>query len=1418
MRIPTPRSAVLAIALIAATAPAAGAEVVRVVATDANGVTLRIMAEAWSLTPPSADGRVRIVGVPEAHSLADPGHALLPAYSATLAVPPDARPSLRVVSASVPTVRGGVRLEIAGRPEFLPPATEGGQFEPAMAEVTPLLDGPWPAERAVLGTVSPFRGRRLVSFEVRPFQYDEASGELRVTTELVLRVDFNRPGAAAALPAMVTEPDPHADDVLRSAVLNFDQAAPWRVAPRADQGSLFGRAVTPAAAAALGFDEFQPEVRVTIDSTGLWLLPYDQLAANGYPAGTPVGQVSLHRHEFAEGQTLPYGTVELPIEVEDANGNGTFDSGDRIWAYVRNWADRASPSRYQRWWGDAEVVYATVKPAGGARVTSRQGWRGASAPSQLTSYPQFRHWERNFAIIMPFINAATDTSLDIYHWTNGTFYYDRQDTIQFTANSLDTTHTIAFATNWMGRAYGPHNDFAAVKNKLGQLTTVADSIVWFDKLPVTASANINGSALSEGVNRFVAWGKSSPAAPNPTTNYRDNSGLDWFELTYWRRYDAVHDVLTANTGTTSGEVQMHFAGFLADSMRAYDVSDPENPVRLVVDESHIQRASTLSFDLQDSIVAGQRRSYVAAVAQEPLDPDYGPRVPAADHFARVTRRQLYSQGAADYLVVCPEAFLGAIQPLVSLRQAQGLRVLVTTAEDVYDVFNGGRHSAWALRRLSRFAYDKWNTRFLLLVGDGTLDPMNYGRISGRDWIPVNPVPGPVRVGEGYEVTVSDNLYGFLTGNADPITTFGDVIPELMIGRLPVNSAAEAATVVAKIVGNETLAGNQDWRRHLLLCSDDAFSSDAFSSFGSAGPGYCYKDYEMHFLGLNQKIRSIVLRDAGLGQMDVENWNLRYYLANEPWTSSGAAGDTCRLDRTATRNRTHAGVTPLLFSHLNSGTLWWNYQGHANEYVLTHEDLYINSGDAPGSDDKFLFNNTDRPLFYTAFSCHANMFARAEGGTLLGLGGCLGEDMVTLPQRGAVASWASCCYEVVPRDDSSHINVELARAMFSNPPRDNQLWDHGSRVVLGEVVQAAFLRFLPTVTTYPSERGIAVTYTLLGDPATRLSIGRPQSLVYANDSLVTDGLAIRLHSPGDTLTLVGDLVSTARLDSVGLWLSVDGGPDQPVPASEYTLSPAFPDTAGGGTYGGRRFRLVHGTHLPAQTRRYSFRALDRDGLATTLAAQFTLDATLRVDGTTIHDGDDVSPVANLSAYLVSPAPLAPDAEVTVTVNGAAQAFTATAAPGDASGREWILALTHAPFAKDNYVVVLTVRGSESVTRRFSVSTATGELRIANLYAFPNPFDNDGTAFSFQLQGSDPADVRISLFTISGRRIWSQDWKALPPGYHQLPWDARDGDGDELANGVYVYRLSAATAAGRHAEQLGRLVKLRKPRHVDLPVVP
>src|SRR5215831_11428494 len=196
----------------------------------------------------------------------------------------------------------------------------------------------------------------------------------------------------------------------------------------------------------------------------------------------------------------------------------------------------------------------------------------------------------------------------------------------------------------------------------------------------------------------------------------------------------------------------------------------------------------------------------------------------------VTRRQLYAQSLGDYLLIVPEAFLPAAQTLATLRSNEGLNVVVAPLESVNDEFNGGRKSSYAIRRFVRYGYDHWGASFVLLFGDGSEDPRRLLNTSSPDWIPIQKVFGPVGVPAAatyaYEIVPGDAWYVWTIDTApDPGPPGSPIplLPDLHIGRLPVNSLQQATDVVTKLVAYETVDTTQTWRRRMLFHSDDAYS-------------------------------------------------------------------------------------------------------------------------------------------------------------------------------------------------------------------------------------------------------------------------------------------------------------------------------------------------------------------------------------------------------------------------------------------------------------------------------------------------------------------------------------------------------------------------------------------------------------------
>lgn len=88
----------------------------------------------------------------------------------------------------------------------------------------------------------------------------------------------------------------------------------------------------------------------------------------------------------------------------------------------------------------------------------------------------------------------------------------------------------------------------------------------------------------------------------------------------------------------------------------------------------------------------------------------------------------------------------------------------------------------------------------------------------------------------------------------------------------------------------------------------------------------------------------------------------------------------------------------------------------------------------------------------------------------------------------------------------------------------------------------------------------------------------------------------------------------------------------------------------------------------------------------------------------------------------------------------------------------------------------------------------EATISNVLNYPNPFTTS-TQFVFTLTGNTvPDDLRIQIYTVSGRlvrEIRQEELGPLKVGLNRTDfrWDGTDEYGDRLANGVYLYRVIA-----------------------------
>ncbi len=119
----------------------------------------------------------------------------------------------------------------------------------------------------------------------------------------------------------------------------------------------------------------------------------------------------------------------------------------------------------------------------------------------------------------------------------------------------------------------------------------------------------------------------------------------------------------------------------------------------------------------------------------------------------------------------------------------------------------------------------------------------------------------------------------------------------------------------------------------------------------------------------------------------------------------------------------------------------------------------------------------------------------------------------------------------------------------------------------------------------------------------------------------------------------------------------------------------------------------------------------------------------------------------------------------------------------------------------------VVGGDSVDRVVSVNV-TDETKILSLYNYPNPFTH-ATDFTFELTRA-PDRVVIRVYTVAGRKIReivpSPGQVQIGANRFRVPWDGRDQDGDEIANGVYFYQVQVS-AGDKTVTAIGKIARVR-----------
>lgn len=291
--------------------------------------------------------------------------------------------------------------------------------------------------------------------------------------------------------------------------------------------------------------------------------------------------------------------------------------------------------------------------------------------------------------------------------------------------------------------------------------------------------SINVPALNEGANTLTLTASSAD----------DVTAVDEVQLTYSRRFVAENEFLrlTAEAGNA-----VRVDGFSSSSGFVVDVTDPSRPALIQSQMSGSGSGYALTFVPPEG--AGTR-TLVAVGSGQLRTPTITPNVPSSWNAP---------QAGYDMVILTHKSLRQSAIPLATLRQSKGLKVAVVDVEDLYDEFGFGVKTPYAIKAFLSTAKANWATkpRFVLLLGNGTFDPRNFLKTAVPDLLPVKLVDTALME------TASDDWF---------VDFDDDGIPDMAIGRMPAETAAQADTMIARTVAYDQTSP-EAWATRALLVS------------------------------------------------------------------------------------------------------------------------------------------------------------------------------------------------------------------------------------------------------------------------------------------------------------------------------------------------------------------------------------------------------------------------------------------------------------------------------------------------------------------------------------------------------------------------------------------------------------------------
>ena len=745
---------------------------------------------------------------------------------------------------------------------------------------------------------------------------------------------------------------------------------------------------------------------------------------------------------------------------------------------------------------------------------------------------------------------------------------------------------------------------------------------------------------------------------------------------------------------------------------------------------------------------------------------------------KVENQDLHSLQPAEFIIVAYPDFLEQARRLADFhRQHDEMSVHIVTPQQIYNEFSSGAQDVSAIRDFMKMLYDRSDEgakpMYLLLFGDASYDFKGI-LPDDNNLVPAYQSRESLKMAASF---VTDDFFGCLDedegGNGSGTVDIG-------IGRFPVHSMEQAVEAVDKVFRYAGMAKESfgPWRNEICFVGDD-------------------EDNNIH---LNQAEGLADIADSLGGSFNVSKVYLDAYAQLQ--TPSGTR---------------YPDVNLAIDESVNTGSLLVNYTGHGGEIGWAHERVL----DIPAI--QAYKNAFNMPAFVTA-TCE---FSRYDDPGLISAG----ELVLMNPDGAGIGLFTTT------RLAYSQSNYSLNKRFYYEAFRIDSLTGDYPR--MGDLIR---------VSKTPSNQNIK-NFVLLGDPALMMAYpkmkvrtleiineneGRPADTIHALSRVTIRGQVEDLD--GSKLTNYHGILYTTVFDKPVVYKTRGNDPTSKV--TEFQVQDKVLYKGESSIDSGEfEFSFIVPKDISYQfgEGKISYYALDTISM---------IDASGH-DAVCIGGSDDLTAAdetgPSIELYLnhyefrsgdittESPmliAKLFDESGINTVGNGIGHDIVAVVDgnyktsvilndkfnPDTDSFQGGEILYQFGPF--DNGLHTLTLKAwdvynnSSEETIEFQVNTGE-RLAISGVQIQPNPFS---TRTDFVFNHNKPGvgmDVMIRVFNLMGQFVSQIEYSFNTESLLSVPyqWDGRDGNGNELPAGLYVYLITVTSDDGFVSEVSQKLMICR-----------